>query len=144
MPRRWTTSWPRPPRRQDATIRVLALRGVANLAPMAVDRKPDDRVAVLRKAIALTDNSEQIKPILSALGKIPCRAAAQLAAGYLKDPALRDEAALAVVEVAEALGTQARGQIGEELKQARAACDNPIIKARLDAIKMSSRRRRGT
>ena len=38
---------------QDATIRVLALRGVANLAPLAVDRKPDERVAVLRKAIAL-------------------------------------------------------------------------------------------
>ncbi len=56
-------------------------------------------------------------------------------AGYLKDPAVRDEAALAVVEVAEALGVQARGQIGEELKQARAACDNPVIKARLNAMK---------
>ena len=56
---------------RDATIRVLALRGVANLAPMAKDRKPDDRVAVLRKAIALTDGNEQIKPILAALGKSP-------------------------------------------------------------------------
>ena len=119
---------------QDATIRLLALRGVANLVPMAKDRKPDDRVAVLRKAIALTDNSEQIKPILAALGKIPCRAAAQLAAGYLKDPGLRDEAALAIVEVAEAFGPQAREQVSAELKQARAACDNAIIKARLDAI----------
>jgi type 1 glutamine amidotransferase len=119
---------------QDATNRVLALRGVANLAPAAVDRTPDDRVAVLRKAIALADGSEQIKPILSALGKIPCRAAAQLAAGYLKDPAVRDEAALAIVQIAEALGPQARGQIGGELTQARAACDNPVIKVRLDAI----------
>ena len=75
---------------QDATIKVLALRGVANLAPAAVERKPNERVAVLRKAIALTDGSEQIKPILSALGKIPCRAAAELAAGYLKDPAVRE------------------------------------------------------
>lgn len=120
---------------QDATIRLLALRGVANLAPLAKDRKPDDRVAVLRKAIALTDNSEEIKSILSALGKIPCRAAAQLAAGYLKDPALRDEAALAVAGIGEALGVKAREEIGEELKQARAACDNPVITARLDAIK---------
>ena len=118
----------------DATIKALALRGVANLAAAAVDRKADDRVAVLRKAIALTDGSEQIKPILAALGKIPCRAAAQLAAGYLKDPAVCDEAALAVVEVGEALGVQAREQVGAELKQARAACDNPIIKARLNAI----------
>ncbi len=71
---------------QDATSKVLALRGVANLVPLAVDRKPDDRVAILRKAIALCDGSEQIKPILSALGKIPCRAAAQVAGRLLEGP----------------------------------------------------------
>ena len=109
---------------QDSTIKFLALRGVANLAPMAKDRKPDDRVALLRKTIALSDHHGQITPILSALGKIPCRAAAELAAGYLNDPALRDEAALAVVEIGEALGVKAREQVGAELKQARAACDN--------------------
>ena len=119
---------------QDAAIKAIALRGVANQAPLAADRTPNDRVAVLRKAIALSDSKEQIKPILSALGKIRCRAAAQLAAGYLKDPLLRDEAALAVVEIAEALGPQAAGQISAELSQARAACENPVINARLKAI----------
>jgi HEAT repeat protein len=119
---------------EDATIKAIALRGVANMVPAALDRTPDDRVAILRKAISLADSKEQIKPILAALGKVPCRAAAQFAVRYLNDAALRDEATLAVAEVAEAIGAQARAQVSAELKQARAVCDNAVIKARLNAI----------
>ena len=52
----------------------------------------------------------------------------------LNNSALRDEASLAIVQVAEALGVRARVRVGAELKQAAAVCNNPLIKARLDAI----------
>ena len=66
----------------DAKLRVLALRGVANLVPAAGDRSAEQRVEILRKAIGLTNGGEELKPILSALGKVPSPASARLAAGY--------------------------------------------------------------
>jgi hypothetical protein len=118
----------------DATTRVLALRGVAHLVPLADDRETNKLCATLERAIRSASGPEEIKPLLSAMGHLPCASAARLAASYLKDSAVADEAALAIVEMGALRSGRDRAAVFAAVRQVAASCPNPLIRARAEAI----------
>jgi type 1 glutamine amidotransferase len=118
----------------DATCKVLALRGVARLAPMAGKRSPEQIVELLGRATALAGRTDALKSLLSALGQVPSAAAARLAATFLDDPMLVDEASLAIVQIAENGDLPHRTEALRALKQVIATCRTPMILARAQAV----------
>ena len=113
---------------------MLALRGVARLAPMADGRSPEQIVELLGRAAALAGGATPLKSLMSALGQVPSAAAARLAATFLDDPALVDEASLAIVQIAENGDIADRKEVLGALKQVTAVCRNPLILARAESV----------
>lgn len=81
--------------------RILALRGLVRLATTSEQRSPD--LAQLRKTWQLAQRPEEKSLVLGALGASATPGSLQLAAQALDDPRLVEEAALAVVMIAEKL-----------------------------------------
>ncbi|MDQ2731806.1 MAG: hypothetical protein M3Y56_09125, partial [Armatimonadota bacterium] len=84
----------------DAKLRAVALRGFTGMIGQNEQRSPDETLALYRQAAALSTTTDQKRTILSGLAKAPSLGALEDASGYLKDPALRPEAELAVVAIA--------------------------------------------
>lgn len=78
---------------------VLAIRGMVRLAS-AVEEKAAD-LETLAEALELAERPEEKRLVLGALGSAAQAKAATLAAALLDDPLLGEEAAVAVVRVAE-------------------------------------------
>jgi HEAT repeat protein len=118
----------------DVASKAFALRGVARLAPMAGSRSPDEIVELLGRATVLAGRSDALKSLMSALGQVPSAAAARLAATFLDDPALVDEASLAIVQIAENGDIANRKEVLGALKQVAVRCRNPVILARAQSV----------
>jgi HEAT repeat protein len=118
----------------DAKSNVFALRGVARLAPLAKDRPPDKLLALLTEAMTKANRTEERKALLSALGAIPTLGAMKVAEANLKDPALADEAAMAVVQIAEAIWQSHRAETRQALKQFVETTQNPAVSERAATI----------
>ncbi len=86
----------------DAKLRVLALYGYVRLIGLDSDRPADETIKMYKQAMDLTSSADVKKKILSGLTNINASAALQMAADCLEDEALRQEAELAVVKIAEA------------------------------------------
>lgn len=86
---------------KDPYLRILALRGAITVA----GREPDlsARLAILREALAMANRTEEKRLALSQLGQIHKAEAIELSMQYLDDPAIANEAALAVTGIAEQL-----------------------------------------
>lgn len=84
----------------DAKLRAIALRGYTAMIGQNEQRPPDETVALYRQAAVLATTPDQKRTILSGLAKVPSPAALVEASGYLTDAALRPEAELAVVAIA--------------------------------------------
>ncbi len=114
----------------DARRKVFALRGVARLAPTAKDRTADKTVEMLALAMAAATRDEEKKVLLSALGAMPSPAAMRTAEAHLGDPALADEAALTVVQAAEAVWQDHRDEAKRAVQKAMQAGRNPVVNER--------------
>ena len=118
----------------DAACKVLALRGVARLAPMAGNRSPEQIVELLGRAAALAGGTDALKSLMSALGQVPSAAGARLVATFLDDPLLVDEASLAIVQIAENGDIPNRAEVIRALARVMATCHSPLILARARAV----------
>ncbi|MBN2581576.1 MAG: HEAT repeat domain-containing protein [Planctomycetes bacterium] len=85
---------------KDPGERTLALRGYLNLAARG-DIDVEERLAMAHQAATIVQRDDEKRLLLGTLGNIGSPAAATLIAPYLDDPAVKQEAALAVVGVAE-------------------------------------------
>ncbi|MBI2301637.1 MAG: HEAT repeat domain-containing protein [Armatimonadetes bacterium] len=83
-------------------MRVLALRGYLRLVSQDGAMKADDKVARLAEAMASAPRLEEKKQVLSALRDCRCEAAVAIAARYLDDAELGQDAGDAVVYLATA------------------------------------------
>jgi HEAT repeat protein len=83
--------------------RVLALRGFVRLLGLESDRPPEETIEMYKKAMELAPNTEEKKRALSGLANTKSLAAMQMAATYLEDEDLRQEAEFAAVKIAEAI-----------------------------------------
>jgi HEAT repeat protein len=85
------------------THRVLALRACVRLIRLPSDREPPDTFALLDKAMQLAEQADDRKLVLSAWGDVVHPEALRLVEPYLADPELREEAALALINIAKGL-----------------------------------------
>lgn len=77
---------------------VLALRGVARLAPNAGDDAA--KVALLRDALGVAKRGEEKQLMLAALSNVRTAGSIEVAQGLLGDAGLRDEAASTILKIA--------------------------------------------
>jgi HEAT repeat protein len=104
--------------------RRAALRAAIQLATVAADeRQRPDAVVVgwLQRADRAAQAPEERRLILSALGRVKQMESFRLLAGYLGDPALQNEAALAVVQIAPALAKHEEAAVLKEALEKIAA-----------------------
>lgn len=98
---------------EDRIHRILALRGYVRLIGV-IDLPAAEKVKMCKQAMSLAPSVNERRGVLSALANIKSCRALQMAAGYLEDKDLQQEAEVAVVRIAE--GTA--GDHGEETKAA--------------------------
>ena len=82
--------------------RALALRGYVRLIGLDSDRPAEETIEMCRQAMALASNVSEKKMVLSGLANIRSFAALEMAADYLEDSALQQEAGAAIVKIADA------------------------------------------
>jgi len=85
---------------KDPGERTLSLRGYLNLAARG-DIAIEERLAMARQAASIVQRDDDKKLLLGTLSNIGSPAAATLIAPYLDDAAVKQEAAVAIVGVAE-------------------------------------------
>jgi len=83
--------------------RILALRGFVRLLGIESGRPAEETIEMYKKAMALAPDVSEKKRVLSGLAGTKSFAAMQMAASYLQDEALLQEAEFAVVKIAEAI-----------------------------------------
>ena len=102
---------------RDAKSKTLALRGIAQLAPLATDRPPAGVVQQLQQALTIADRPDEKGALLSAIGKVPCLEALNAAAAHLEDEGQSDQAALAAVTVADSVWREHPTEVGAIVRQ---------------------------
>jgi len=83
------------------THRILALRGFVRLIGLGNNRQPEETVSLYRQAMNLAPDASLKKLVLSGLADVESIAALNMAAEYLDDELLKQEAEFAVLKIAE-------------------------------------------
>ncbi len=81
---------------------VLALRGFVRLIGLDSSRSAEETIGMYKQAMSLASDISEKKMVLSGLANMKSLAALQMAAAYLDDKSLQQEAEVAVVKIAEA------------------------------------------
>jgi hypothetical protein len=79
---------------------TLALRGYIKLIAVKRGSSDETKLSMYRAAIALGEGTAERRMVLSGLGQLKSFSAMQMAAGFLSNPALQEEAAAAIVKIA--------------------------------------------
>jgi len=82
------------------TYRVLTLRGYVRLVALDANRTAEQKVAIYRDTLSTAKQISEKKMILSELANVQSILALNMAAEYLKDGELSQEAAAAIVKIA--------------------------------------------
>jgi HEAT repeat protein len=83
--------------------RILALRGFVRLLGLESSRPAEETIEMYKKAMSLAPDEGEKRRVLSGLANTKSLAALLMAASYLQDETLRQEAELAVVKIAEGI-----------------------------------------
>jgi len=83
--------------------RALALRGFIRLIGLDSGRPVEERIGMYRQAMELGASASEKKMVLSGLANVKSIAALRMAAAYLEDKTLQQEAEVAVVKIATAI-----------------------------------------
>ena len=83
--------------------RILALRGFVRLLGLEHARPAAETVAMYKKAMSLSADAAEKKNVLSGLAGTKSLAALQMAADYLDDETLLNEAGFAAIKIAEGI-----------------------------------------
>jgi hypothetical protein len=100
------TAWPTTAARDDVfrlardsrgeTHRLLAIRGLVRIIELDRYRNPEAAVADLRQAAGYSWRPEEQLLVLAALVQFPCKAALELAQGFVREPTVAAEAQAAI------------------------------------------------
>ena len=113
----------------DRTVRTLAVRGVVRTTGLDTSLSHDATLARYREAFALTKDAGEKKQLLALMGAAPSLAAFTMAADALKDPALKADAEITVVTIAEPIAKQHHAAITGTLEQL-VSSTNPTVVAK--------------
>lgn len=97
--------------------RILALRGFIRLIGLDSDRPAEETVNLYKKAMTLAPDATLKRQVLSGLVDIKSLDAMQVAADYLDDATLQQEAELSVVKIAEAIHRSQPQQVKDVLQK---------------------------
>jgi HEAT repeat protein len=92
----------------DSVQQILALRGYVQLLGVPANRSAVKTVSLLEDALAVAKRTEEKQLILATLSKYPCNEAVTLAKKLQQDPALSQEAEIAVTKLKEIMAKQSR------------------------------------
>lgn len=122
----------KPAQRQKALGAALQLAGAA----AEEHQRPDDVLAGwFQRAARVVQSPEHKRQLVSGLGRVPRVESFRLLAGYLTDPSLQTEAAMAVVQIAPALTKSAEAAaLKEALEWIATVVNNPGLRTRAAAI----------
>ena len=121
------------------TLKVLALRGFIRLAAQQ-DAPAAKKVESLKDAMDLASRDGEKRLVLSALGTIPSAESLALVAPYLDSPALKEEACLAAVAIAEQLVKSHPKPVAEAMQKAAKSTANKKLAARANALLRQAKR----
>lgn len=82
---------------------VLALRGYVRLIGLESSRPAEETIGMYKRAMELASNVSEKKMVLSGLANMKSLAALEMAAAFMEDKSLQQEAEVAVVKIAEAI-----------------------------------------
>ena len=110
----------------DEKFKILALRGYVRLLPLRV-ATPAANAAAQKEAMGLCGRDEERRLALAALGNVPAPEALALAAAYLDNARLKEEACLAAVAIAESIAKSHPDLTGEVMKQVAKSSKHPAV-----------------
>ena len=117
----------------DARSKMLALRGLAKLAPQAKDRPAAQVVELLSRALPGAEPTEQ-RALLGALSVIIDPSSLKLAATQLDNPALAKEARITVFKLLDTLNQTNRADAGPVLDKLKATGADPAETEHLEVL----------
>lgn len=115
------------------TIKVLALRGFVRLVPQD-DAANAKKAEMLQEAMALAERDEERRLVLSALGNIPAVEALAALAPHLDNAALKEEACLAAVAIAERIRARHAAEVAAAMQRVAKLTTDKKLAARAEAI----------
>jgi len=119
----------------EQTHRVLALRGYVRLVRLPSDRKPADTLKMLERAVTLAERPEEKRLVLAAVADVPHLDALRMVEPYLNEEALRDEAAMAVLSIAQGISSAQRGAALAAIDRVRAlSADSDAVRKEVDQV----------
>jgi len=95
---------------------ILALRGQLRLIPQQ-ETDAAQKLAALKDLTPLVERTEEKRLLLAALGDIPTAESLALITPYLSAPGLKEEAAIAAVEIAEKIAGKHPAEVNAAMKQ---------------------------
>ncbi|HUW19667.1 MAG TPA: family 16 glycoside hydrolase [Sedimentisphaerales bacterium] len=120
-------------RSTDERERVLALRGFVRLIGLDSERPAEEQVGMYKEAMNLASNVTEKKAVLSGLANVKSFAALQMAAEFLDESGLQQEAEAAVVRIGES--TQA-----SHAQQTKAALEKVGQLSRNDSLRQQAQK----
>jgi HEAT repeat protein len=108
--------------------KALALRGFVRMLALDSNRSADETVGLYKKAMDLAGEAAEKKQVLSGLASVKSPAALSLAAQYLDDLTLHQEAELAAVKIAQAICGEYPQQANEVLRKVIAGTKNDDLR----------------
>jgi HEAT repeat protein len=142
----WTTPEPAPDllaiakTTDDKKHKILALRGYIRMIGLG-DMPADKKMAMCKEALALAERDEEKKLVLGALGGVPTIEALNAAIPFLDNAAMKDEAAAAVVAIAEKTLKAHPAESTEALQKALKATQNKDVTRRAqDLLKRAGKK----
>jgi len=105
---------------KDGKYQTRALRGYIRIARQ-LEVPADQRIAMCAKALPLCQRDDERRLVLEVLRRYPSGQGIALAAGLVQHQQLKDEAASAVVAIAEKIVQRQPAAVAEALKQVIAA-----------------------
>jgi HEAT repeat protein len=114
---------------KEARYQLLAVRGLVRLASPVGDNPAD--LKTLAKALAVAKRPEEKRLLLGVLSNVPTAESLALAAPFVDDPALAEEAVLAIALIAEKMPAASRSPAKTILQRAAGAAHDPAVQDRI-------------
>jgi HEAT repeat protein len=130
----WPTADPLPDlynvaeKSENETFALLALRGIIELIDLDSSLSKDQQLEMYKKAMDMAGQNEEKRRIFSKLSGRKTFAAMNYAARFMDDPALKEEAGLAVMSIAAEIYPQNTGIIKPVIRRVRESTDNDLLK----------------
>ena len=122
-----------------AREKILALRGCFRLIPLQ-SAPADQKLASLKEALALAERTEEKRLALPALAAIPTAESLALVVPQLGNAALKEEACLAAVGIAEKIVRRHPGPVASAMDQVVKTTTNKPLAARARALLAQARK----